>query len=266
MKLTDQTPEIHAVLSGAIKIIRILCILVEAYPILKSRTGYAKTHMLTFARGKAELIHVVIRLEADPRMSRWLGNIATDRLSTVRSDAKQYAGVIVPGLYRFAHLDAASIKVLVEDLLDNDNYIYAVSLITGKPDDTQPFRHPAITKMLKDQWFTGNFATQNAEYFKASREKYPDQFEAPDPPLAMAANAILAVLTEYQLTGKRQNIKFTEAAYEDSYRHHPAHLAEMHNDAPTTTARLLHEVYEDCHERQNHRCQHQIPCPAYRGP
>ncbi|KAJ7785095.1 hypothetical protein DFH07DRAFT_948176 [Mycena maculata] len=233
IKKSDQTAEVQMLIDGAITIIKTHCILVEGYPVLHSRTGYAKTNMLKAGRGKSEAIHVVKRLESDPRMARWLGNIVVDRLSTVRSEAKKRANTMVPGIYRFAHLEPASVKVFVGNLLDGDK---GCRILRG---------HPAILKMIREEWFTGKFVGRNAKYFKASRPKYPDQWEVPDAVLALAANTIYAALSEYQLTGTRQQIKFTESAYEDSYRSHLATLADTRANAPTATAALLHEIYVD---------------------
>ncbi|KAF7336311.1 hypothetical protein MVEN_02179500 [Mycena venus] len=243
IRLTDQSPELRTVLDGAIGLVRMECLLIDGYPILKSRPGKAKTAMLTFAGEKPEFVYIVDRLRTDPRFARWLCNIPMDRFSTVRSDAKKRATILAPGHYRFGHLDAASTKTLVQDLIDGHKYIFPLHAVTGQIDFSQPFMHPALIKLMKDEWFSGNFVTRHAKYFKSSRPTHPEAVEMPDTILAMAANAMLGALSEYQLTGTRQGIKFTESAYEDSYRYHLKTIATQRSDAPKAFAKLLHAIY-----------------------
>ncbi|KAJ7021152.1 hypothetical protein C8F04DRAFT_1274057 [Mycena alexandri] len=245
MKLTDQSVELRAVLSGAIELIKRDGLFKDAYPVIKSRPGVAKMAMLKVARALPEASHIVARLEGDPRMAKWLCNIPMDRLSTLRSSAKAQARVIAPGDYQFAHLNAASTKIAVENLVRDHTYIFPVNAITGLPEDDQPFRHPAIIKLIKDEWFTPSFITRYAKYFLSSRPKHPDEVEMPETILALGANAMYGALSEYLMTGERQAIKFTENAYEDSYRSHLATLKKARATAPTTTARLLHTIYKE---------------------
>ncbi|KAJ7937602.1 hypothetical protein B0H13DRAFT_2302418 [Mycena leptocephala] len=258
IKLTDQTTEVRTVITDAIKVIKVRCILVDAYPVLRSKMGYAKTQMLKVARGKPEAAHIMQRLDSDPRFSRWLGNLIC-HISPCRQ-AKKFAGIVVPGLYRFAHLEPASVKVLVEDLIENDKYIFPVIPITGQVNINSPYHHPAIIKLIKEGRFTGNFAARNAKYFTSSHPKKLDELEVLHLVPTLAATAvsssaiistflvhlqIYSALCEYQLTGTRQNIKFTENVYEDSYRHHQASLACSRNTAPTSTAWVMHAIYKD---------------------
>lgn len=54
---------------------------------------------------------------------------------------------------------------------------------------------------------------------------------------------VLGSLSEYQLTGRRQKIQFTESAYEGTYRYHLKSIADARATAPTTVAQLMHEMY-----------------------
>ncbi|KAJ7181940.1 hypothetical protein C8R46DRAFT_1027747 [Mycena filopes] len=245
IKLTDQTVEVRAVLNATIELIKRNCLFVDAYPVIKSRQGVAQSAMLKVARLLPEAVHIVARLKSDPRMSRWLCNIPLDRLSTIRSEAKKYAVAIVPGLYSFAELNSVDTKVFVQNLVLDHKYIFPNHPITKQPDFQQPGRHPAIVKLIRDEWFSGSFATRYAKYFKATRPRAPDEREMPEPILALAANAILGALSEYLLTGVRQPIKFTESAFEDSYRYHLRTLAKTRADAPIASAKLFHAIYKD---------------------
>ncbi|KAJ6495118.1 hypothetical protein C8R45DRAFT_927064 [Mycena sanguinolenta] len=236
MKLTEQSFELRAVLNATIERITSSVILVDAYPEMASRTGYAKANMLKVARKIPDAVHIPQRLESDQRMP-------TDRISTVRSKAKKRADTIVPGLYQFAHLDATSTKTLVEDLIADHKYIFPKNKVTI--DREQPYRHPAIIAIAKQEWFTGSFAAQYATYFKSTRPKFPEKLEMATPVLALAATAILAALSQYQLSGTLTKVQFKESAYEESYRYHLNLLEKARSDAPTTTARLMHEIYND---------------------
>ncbi|KAF7358614.1 hypothetical protein MSAN_01200100 [Mycena sanguinolenta] len=190
MKLTEQSSELRAVLNATIERITSSVILVDAYPVMASRTGYTKANMLKVARKIPDTVHIVKRLESDPRMARWLANI-------------------------------------------------------GQLDRDQPYRHPAIIAIAKQEWFTRGFAAKYATHFKSTRPKFPENLEMAGPVLALAANAILASLSQYQLSGAFTKIQFKESAYEESYRYHLNLLAKARSDAPTTTARLMHEIYND---------------------
>ncbi|KAJ7302214.1 hypothetical protein DFH08DRAFT_826835 [Mycena albidolilacea] len=57
--------------------------------------------------------------------------------------------------------------------------------------------------------------------------------------------SIYAALVEYRLTGEHQNINFTEAAYEDTYRNHIKTLADTRTYAPVALHKVLHALYND---------------------
>ncbi|KAJ7231112.1 hypothetical protein C8J57DRAFT_1581254 [Mycena rebaudengoi] len=244
--LTSQTPEIRAVVSGAIDSITRDCYIDDAYPILSSRVGYSKTHMIKAAQKLPDCAHVLRRLETDPRMSKCLSDLCMDRMSTLRSNMKKSAAGLVAGYFNFTHLNAAETKILVDDLITGHKYLYPVAdQKTGRLDLTQPFRHPIFKKMIKEVVFTNNFAVRYAHLFIASRPKYPEQLEMSAPILGLSGTAIFAGLSEYQNNGTRQVLKFTEGAYENTYRYHCKTLADSRADAPTTTAKLLHAIYAD---------------------
>lgn len=73
----SQTPEIRAVVSGAIDSITRDCYIDDAYPILSSRVGYSKTHMIKAAQKLPDCVHVLRRLETDPRMSKCLSDLVS---------------------------------------------------------------------------------------------------------------------------------------------------------------------------------------------
>ncbi|KAJ7778031.1 hypothetical protein DFH07DRAFT_766244 [Mycena maculata] len=98
----------------------------------------------------------------------------------------------------------------------------------GDVDDYE-YDNTQVGSYINGVYLTGKFVGRNAKYFRASRPKYPDQWEVPDAVLALAANTI----------------KFTESAYEDSYRSHLATLTNTRANTPTATAALLHEIYVD---------------------
>ncbi|KAJ6451560.1 hypothetical protein C8R45DRAFT_1113431 [Mycena sanguinolenta] len=238
MKLTEQSSELRAVLNATIERITSSVILVDAYPEMASRTGYAKANMLKVVQKMPDAVHIAQRLKSDQRMP-------TNRISTVRSKAKKCADTIVPGLYQFAHLDAASTKTLVEDLIADHKYIFPKNKVTAQIDCEQPYCHPAIIAIAKQDWFTGGFAAQYTTYLKSTRPKFPEKLEMATPVLALAATVILAALSQYQLSGTLTKVQFKESAYKESYCYHLNLLEKVRSDAPTMTARLMHEIYND---------------------
>ncbi|KAJ7753979.1 hypothetical protein B0H14DRAFT_3512659 [Mycena olivaceomarginata] len=228
-RLADQTPEMRTVLINSIELVRKHGLLDNAYPpAMKSRAGYAKQVMLQAAQGHSAAEHIVARLKEDPRLSRWLGNLVTDRLSTLRSGAKTRADNIVAGSYGFGHfLHEGDIKNLVNEKIQEDKFIFPY-------DDT------------KEEWFTnGDLAVRYRSYFKGRRAKHEDDLEMPDTIIALAATAIFCSLSQYQLTGKKQTIKFNESVYETTYRNHLATIAKTRAGAKNATAILMHNIFKD---------------------
>jgi hypothetical protein len=54
---------------------------------------------------------------------------------------------------------------------------------------------------------------------------------------------VYASLVEYRATGERQNIPFTEGAYEDTYENHMKTLADTRDYAPVALHKVLHGLF-----------------------
>lgn len=127
----------------------------------------------------------------------------------------------------------------------------------------QPFRHGSIRFVIKEEVFSNtSFVTQNIDRFPARLPKKPTERELPDPMVALGATAVsftlallkhtthnyfqvYASLVEYRMTGRRQNIPFTEDAYEDTYRNHIATLEQTRKNARKGMHRILHELFTE---------------------
>ncbi|KAJ7774401.1 hypothetical protein B0H14DRAFT_2632045 [Mycena olivaceomarginata] len=229
-RLADQTPEMRTVLINSIELVRKHGLLDDTYPpAMKSHAGYAKQVMLQAAQGHSAAEHIVARLKEDPRLSRLLGNLVTDRLSTC-----------VAGSYGFGHfLHEGDIKNLVNAKIQEDKFIFPYDDTKKTYDFTQPYRGLGIVKLIKEEWFTsGNLAVRYRLYFKGRRTNHEDDLEMPDTFIALAATA-------YQLTGKKQTIKFNESVYETTYRNHLATIAKTRAGAKNATAILMHNIFKD---------------------
>ncbi|KAJ7797259.1 hypothetical protein B0H14DRAFT_3493921 [Mycena olivaceomarginata] len=88
----------------------------------------------------------------------------------------------------------------------------------------------------------------NIDRFPARNLKKPTERELPDSMVALGATAVYAALVEYRMTGKRQNIPFTEDAYEDIYRNHMATLHDTRKNAHKAMHNLLHELFTEITE------------------
>ncbi|KAJ7818108.1 hypothetical protein B0H14DRAFT_3474088 [Mycena olivaceomarginata] len=103
----------------------------------------------------------------------------------------------------------------------------------------EPVRHGAIRFVLKEELFaTASFVTNNIDSFPATYPRRPADRALPHPMVALAATAL-------RTTGQRQNIAFTEDAYEDTYRNHMASLEIARNQGPVSVHRILHGLFMD---------------------
>ncbi|KAJ7810214.1 hypothetical protein B0H14DRAFT_3151326 [Mycena olivaceomarginata] len=106
-----------------------------------------------------------------------------------------------------------------------------------------PRIHPLV---IKEEVFSNtSFMTQNIDHFPTRLPKKPTERELPDPMVALGATAVYASLVEYRMTGRRQNIPFTEDAYEDIYRNHIATLEQTCKNARKGMHRILHELFTE---------------------
>ncbi|KAJ7605005.1 hypothetical protein FB45DRAFT_1042842 [Roridomyces roridus] len=203
IKVTDQTPEVRSVVTWGIALGKKELLFKNAYPVMKSRPIKAKNLMIEAAGDDPTTVHVIDRLKSDPRMSKWLAPLIIDRFSNFRSDAKKRAMSVVPAEYRLA-----------------------------------------VAGVIQGEWFSaGGEGLKYPELFTSTREKRPDEREMPDTIVALAVSALACAIDEYKMTGSRLSIMFSENVYEDVYRSQLAQMKTQREAAPTTFARLMHQLY-----------------------
>ncbi|KAJ7814889.1 hypothetical protein B0H14DRAFT_3149262 [Mycena olivaceomarginata] len=217
--LTAQHPELQAVLRDTMLIIKIFMLFTEAYPLMASRAGFGRPRMI------------------EP----------IDRMNILRGNFKRCAVNCVLAFFGFADLTPDEVKARVEELLKDHRYIFPTT--AGRLHLDQPFRHGSIRFVIKEEVFSNtSFVTQNIDRFPARLPKKPTERELPDPMVALGATAVYASLVEYRMTGRRQNIPFTEDAYEDIYRNHIATLEQTRKNARKGMHRILHELFTEVTE------------------
>ncbi|KAF8206889.1 hypothetical protein K438DRAFT_1756229 [Mycena galopus ATCC 62051] len=99
--LTRQTDELRAVLHGCIGFIKLSLLFDDAYPAIRSRTGFARTYLLMAAQHTAA-IHIKDRLTRDLTFAARLADIPLDRINISRGNIRQVAAQEVAGLFGFA--------------------------------------------------------------------------------------------------------------------------------------------------------------------
>ncbi|KAJ7813406.1 hypothetical protein B0H14DRAFT_2605031 [Mycena olivaceomarginata] len=107
----------------------------------------------------------------------------------------------------------------------------------------KPFLHPVFPAVMKQAVFNRSFKANNMDLFASTSKKHPKQMELPDAMVALTATAVYASLVEYRATGERQNIPFTEGAYEDTYENHMKTLADTRDYAPVALHKVLHGLF-----------------------
>ncbi|KAJ6537054.1 hypothetical protein B0H19DRAFT_1182448 [Mycena capillaripes] len=245
--LTAQHPELQAVLRDTMQLIKIFMLFTEAYPLMASRAGFGRPRMIEAAEARATAIHILERLSIDPSFGAILAPIPIDRMNILRGNFKRCAVNCVLAFFGLADLTPDQVKARVEELLKDHRYIFPT--IAGRLHLDQPFRHGSIRFVIKEEVFSNpSFMTQNIDRFPARIPEKPTQRELPDPMIALGATAVYASLVEYRMTGRRQNIPFTEDAYEDIYRNHIATLEQVRKSAPKSMHRILHELFTEVTE------------------
>ncbi|KAJ6557071.1 hypothetical protein DFH09DRAFT_1317647 [Mycena vulgaris] len=86
---------------------------------------------------------------------------------------------------------------------------------------------------------------ENIDKFPATSKGKPAERELPDAMVALTATAVYAALLELRMTGQRQNIVFTEDAYEDMYHNHMASLETARSGAPHSVHELMHTLFKE---------------------
>ncbi|KAJ7838948.1 hypothetical protein B0H14DRAFT_2788253, partial [Mycena olivaceomarginata] len=230
-------------------LIKIHMLFVDAYPVMVSRPGFGRPYMIKAARARPGAIYILERLLSDPTFGAILAPIPIDRMNILRGNIKRCAVNCVAAFYGLADLEPEQVKVRIEELLKDHRYIFSVASGTGKLQLDRPFCHGSMRFVLKEELFTNPaFVTQNIERFVSKHDKKPDEPELPDPVVAVVATAQYAALCEYRLSGKRQNIPFTEDTYEDIYRNHMATLQLTRENAPKSMHDILHTLFKQVTE------------------
>ncbi|KAJ7321042.1 hypothetical protein DFH08DRAFT_970337 [Mycena albidolilacea] len=213
----------RGVLRDTMVLIKIHMLFVDAYPVMVSRPGFGRPYMIKAARARPGAIYILERLSSDPTFGAILAPIPIDRMNILRGNIKRCDVNCVAAFYGLADLEPDQVK--------------------GKLQLDRPFCHGSMSFVLKEELFTNPaFVTQNIERFVSKHDKKPNEPELPDPIVAVVATAQYAALCEYRLTGKRQNIPFTENTYEDIYRNHMATLQLTRENAPKSMHDILHSL------------------------
>ncbi|KAK6992937.1 hypothetical protein R3P38DRAFT_3078413 [Favolaschia claudopus] len=247
ISLTAQPIMLQQVLRGAIFIIKIELLFIDAYPRMTSRAGYARERMIQAAVDIPAAAHILGRLGLDAPYAALLSSIPIDRINILRGNFKRTAVTCVPAFFSLAGLSSEKVKTRVEELLKDHRYIFPPNGERLRLD--QPFTQGAISFVIKEEVFSNPaFVTQNLDRFPARSRKHPSERELPDAMVALAATAVYAALVEYRNTGRRQNIPFTEDAYESTYRNHMETLSQTRNTAPNSMHNILHQLFNDVTE------------------
>ncbi|KAJ7034315.1 hypothetical protein C8F04DRAFT_1234364 [Mycena alexandri] len=241
--LNSQTEELQMVLRTSIAQVKVSLHFEESYPPIIARAGFARTYLISAAEKHPEATHVLHRLRNDLNFAAILADIILDRINILRGDIKRVAVALTPGLFQFAGLSEAKTKELIEMLLKDHRYIFPVDPKTKRLMTEKPFLHPALSTVIKQAVFNRSFKANNMHLFVSTSKAHPKRVELPDAMVALGATAVYASLVEYRATGERQNIPFTEGAYEDTYKNHMKTLSDTRDYAPVALHQVLHGLF-----------------------
>ncbi|KAJ7078688.1 hypothetical protein B0H15DRAFT_859884, partial [Mycena belliarum] len=250
ISLTAQHTELQFVLRSGVLQIKLFLLFINAYPMMISRAGFARPYLIAAAQLRPASAKILERLQTDPQFGAILAPILLDRVNILRGNMKRCAVSCILAFFSLAELEPSKVKERVEELL-KDHFrrlrclIYSM-LSQGQLQLNKPFRHGAIKFILKEEVFSSSsFITQNLDRFPATNKKKPEQRELADAMVALSATAVYAALLELRMTGQRQNIAFTEDAYEDTYRNHMESLKQVREKSPIPFHKLMHEFFND---------------------
>ncbi|KAJ7834150.1 hypothetical protein B0H14DRAFT_2591075 [Mycena olivaceomarginata] len=235
--LNSQSEELQTVLRTTISNVKRALVFEAAYPPILARAGYARKYLIVAAEQHPEATHVLDRLRNDLNFAAILADIILDRINILRGDFKRVAVALTPGLFHFAGLSEAKTKELIEKLLKDHRYIFPSDPKTDRLMTEKPFLHPVFPAVMKQAVFNRSFKANNMDLFASTSKKHPKQMELPDAMVALTATAVT------RATGERQNIPFTEGAYEDTYENHMKTLADTRDYAPVALHKVLHGLF-----------------------
>ncbi|KAJ7195611.1 hypothetical protein GGX14DRAFT_403822 [Mycena pura] len=247
--LTVQTPEVQYVMRGTTDIVRMNLYFITFFPLLSARVGWIRPQMILAASAQNSgyfLEYVLERLRTDPTFASILSPLPLDRVNLARGNIKRCAVTIVMVMYQLVGLTPAEVKVRVEELLKDHRYIFPVDPKTGQMQLSWPFHHPALKHVIKHEIMSSPLLkAQNYDRFPATHPKHPDAREVADPMVSIAATGVFASLSELRMTGERQPIAFTEESFEDIYLIHIKTLEDTRKNAPISTHKVLHQLFND---------------------
>ncbi|KAK7018295.1 hypothetical protein R3P38DRAFT_3360084 [Favolaschia claudopus] len=245
ISLNAQPTESQGMLRDAITLMKDDVLYVDAYPRMVTRAGFARPYLQKAAAKRgAAAVHILDRLDTDPKYAALLAPIPIDRINIQRGNLKRGAVYAVQGFYGFAGMKPDQVMACVDGLLQDHRYIFPVT--NGRLALDQPFGHGCISHIIKEEVFTtAAYVDEHLSLFRTGTKKRAGERELPDSMVALAATAVYAALIEFKATGRRQAIAFKEDTYESTYRNHMKTLAEKRKDYPNTMHVILHQLFND---------------------
>ena len=148
VNLLKQNAELQAVIRGSFHVATKHMLFEDAYPVMQSRTAFARDVLLTAARARgSSAAEIKRRLKAVDdggfaedlaglvrTLSRYRALCAVDvvfakplaRMNLLRGNLKEAAAKMILHAYGLTDLDETELAKCVQDLLENDRYIFPV--------------------------------------------------------------------------------------------------------------------------------------------
>ncbi|KAF8491797.1 hypothetical protein F5888DRAFT_1637348 [Russula emetica] len=251
IKLMDQHHKLAEVIRESFKVITKKTLFENAFPSIESRPKLAR-HCLYMAAKSKNANAIKERVKEDENFARNLQDLVVARAGTLRTNAKDSAVKAVPAGYNLNGSDRKKIANRVEEWLKDDKYIFPLRDGAKKLDFDNPFHHPVIVSILREEFFqkANSFGRAHSKLFVSSHKRRPEP-ELPGPMVALMATAIYCALREWH-TGQRQNAAFSQATFEDTYQGHINTLGELQTRRPNQYHRdvlLLIQIPSNSHVR-----------------
>ncbi|THU76370.1 hypothetical protein K435DRAFT_879301 [Dendrothele bispora CBS 962.96] len=165
---------------------------------------------------------ILYRIERDKNYRKHLSNYVVGRAGHMRSQVKEAASSIVPGMYDIVRLSEERRTQVVKGLMDRLTYVFPLSDAHDPSSwaSNRPYHHPAIIAVLKKAFFDTSKAV-GKRYLTTytSTSKKSSAPELPMPMVALTGVAIFASLKEWS-TGTQIEAPFSGTEMSEEYENH----------------------------------------------
>lgn len=248
--ILDQPSLIQKVTRSAIARITDDIVLVRAWPETSARLAYGKPTLLEACRVVANeypsVQDIIQRINADELFTKYISNMAVDRIALMRSPARVQGDRVVPHYQLGLGSDC---RERVQSLFKKHVYVFPGQWIddgsgnvnTWKPNTKSPYTHPALIDALKQGFF--NTSTALGSRYAPRFTTVGQDREMTIPLLALAATGVYFGISRFSDGARNTTIEFSGNYCAAAYEAHTRTLERLKESNPGRFHQVMSIVY-----------------------